>query len=262
MSIKTLQKIGFVIFIQFLGVMFIAEALAQSDKNELLEQASEYFSQSKESEALEAYLEVLEMDEDHFEALWHTSLLYARIGYRMESEEKMREYYENSLEYAEQALEKHSDEGESHFVYAIANGRISDISDRSVRIEKSHIVKEHVEKAVEMMPDYGPAWHLFGLWHSKVANVGSAQKLAAGMFSKGLPEGASNQKAVEYVEKAIELNPDQKLRFKLDLARHYQRAGANQKAISVLKEVVKMNAETEIDKWNLERAGELLQELS
>ncbi len=261
MSIKTLQLTGILILIPFFGGVMLQETQAQPNKEELLEQASEYFSQSQESEALKAYLDVLKVDGDNFEALWHISLLHARIGYRAESKAQMREYYEESLKYAEEVLQKYPEEGRSHFVYAVANGRISDISGSKVRIEKSHVVKRHIDKALEMMPEFGPAWHLLGLWHSKVANVGSAQKFAAGMFSKGLPKGASNAKAAQYIRKAIDLEPSQTLRFKLDLAQHYQRAGEDQKAISVLNEVLKMNAETEIDQWNLERARDLLDDL-
>ncbi|MDR9415798.1 MAG: hypothetical protein RI564_05910 [Gracilimonas sp.] len=261
MSFKKPFKIGIMVLLQFAGIIMLSEVRAQSEKNKLLDKASKNFSQSNETEALESYLEVLKFDKDNFEALWHISLLYARIGYRFESEQKMRTYYQRSLDYAEEVLNKYPEEGKAHFVYAVANGRISDISGSGERVEKSHVIKKHAEKAVDMMPDYAPAWHLLGLWHSKVANVGSAQKLAAGVFSKGLPKGATNQKAVEYIQKAMDLEPEQMLRFKLDLARHYQRSGEHKKAIAVLEEVITMDANNDIDKWNLQRASELLSDL-
>ncbi|MEQ8525088.1 tetratricopeptide repeat protein [Gracilimonas sp.] len=238
-----------------------ADGQTLSNADSISQKAAEYFYESEEKKSLQNYLKVLEIEPDNFEALWHTSLLYARVGYRYESEAEMIENYQKALSYAEKTLKLYPDEGYSHFVYAVSNGRISDVSDSQTRIKKSHLVKKHAEKAVQLLPEYAPAWHLLGLWHSKIANVGSARQFAAGLFSEGLPEGASNQKAVEYMQKAIRIQPEQTLRYKLDLARHYERAGQNTKAIQTLKEIVQIAPNNDIDRWNLERARDLLQKL-
>ncbi|MGN8225788.1 tetratricopeptide repeat protein [Gracilimonas sp. BCB1] len=238
------------------------QAQQNTHPDSLLKTAHSYFNQSLEQQALAAYLDVLKAEPNNFEALWHTSLIYARVGYRYDSEKEMMENYQKALTYAEKTLELYPNKGYSHFVYAVANGRISDLSDSQTRIKKSYIVKKHAEKAVELLPEYAPAWHLLGLWHSKIANVGSARQFAAGLFSNGLPEGASNQKAVEYMQKAMRLQPEQALRYKLDLARHYERAGENSKAIQTLKDIVQITPRNDIDRWNLERARELLDKLS
>lgn len=224
--------------------------------------ATTHFDEGEEQRALEIYLTVLSKDPHHFEALWHTSFVLSRIGFRLDSKKEMSDYYNQALEYAKKTLELYPDKGLSHFVYAIAQGRISDISNSRTRIQKSHIIKKHAEKAVELLPNYGPAWHLLGIWNSEIANVGSAQRFAAGIFSGGLPEGASNKKAEQYIKKALELTPDQVIRFKLDLARHYERSGQKQKAIGTLKEVLKESPRNPIDEWNLERAKGLLEDLS
>ncbi|MFD2531503.1 tetratricopeptide repeat protein [Gracilimonas halophila] len=224
--------------------------------------AADYFEEAKEEESLASYLKVLEKDPEHFDALWHTALLYARIGFRMDLQREKENYYKRSLDFAEKTLELYPDKGYSHFVYAVAQGRMSDISSSGTRIEKSHIIKEHADKAVQLLPDYGPAWHLLGVWNSKIANIGSAQRFAAGLFSRGIPEGASNKKAEEHIKKALELKPDQAIRFKFDLAQHYDRSGQKQKAIDTLKQVVQESPQNQIDEWNLQRAKKLLEELS
>lgn len=257
-----LNRSFYLAIILFLIIPDLAKAQDASATDSLASKAAAYFGEAKEDEALETYLKVLDKDPEHFEALWHTALLYARIGFRMNSKKEMEDYYKRSLEIAEKTIELNPDNGYSHFVYAVAQGRISDISGSGTRIKKSHIMKEHAEIAVEMLPDYGPAWHLLGIWNSEVANIGSAQRFAAGIFSKGLPDGASNEKAEEYIKKALELKPEQVIRFKLDLARHYDRSGQKEKAINTLKEVVKENPQNKIDEWNLKRARKLLEELS
>lgn len=244
----------------FITDLNMAQETTSSDA--LAGKAALFFENAQEEEALKTYLNLLNNDPDHFDALWHTALLYARIGYRTNSEQQREDYYKKSLEYAKKTLDQYPDSGYAHFVYAVAQGRISDVSGSSTRIEKSHIVKDHAQKAVELLPDYGPAWHLLGIWNSEVANVGTAQRLAANIFSNGLPDGASNDKAEEYIKKAMELKPEQVIRFKLDLARHYDRLGQKQKAIDILTEVTQESPRNDIDEWNLQRAKKLLRELS
>jgi len=258
---KIIFKILFFAVLAILPFQLEVTAQKASAVDSLLTVAHTYFDNAEEKKALTAYKKVLNYDKNNFDALWHTSLLYARVGYRYDTEKEMMDNYQEALKYAERTLELYPNRGYSHFVYAIANGRISDLSDTQARIKKSHLVKKHAEKAVELLPDYGPAWHLLGLWNSKVANIGAAQKFAAGLFSQGVPEGASNQKAVQYIQKAISIDPDQTLRYKLDLARHYERAGEDSKAIQTLKEVLRMTPKNYIDEWNLGQARELLSSL-
>ncbi|HET8865934.1 MAG TPA: hypothetical protein VFM80_09555 [Gracilimonas sp.] len=257
-----LNKGFFLVIMICLIIPDLTKAQDAASIDSLASEAAAYFEEAKEEEALETYLKILDENPEHFEALWNTALLYSRIGFRMDSEKEKEDYYKRSLKYAEKALELYPDNGYTQFVYAVAQGRISDISGSNTRIKKSHIVKEHADRAVELLPNYAPAWHLLGVWNSKVANIGSAKRFAAGIFSKGLPDGASNAKAEEYIKKAIELRPEKVIRFKLDLAHHYERSGQKQKAIQILKEVLQENPKNEIEEWNLERAKKLLEELS
>lgn len=247
----------------FMGIGLNNSLYAQTEvpKDSLLSSAQQLFDEGSEKKSLNLFLKVLESDSTNFEALWHTSLLYARLGFRLNNEDAMMEHYQTSMKYAEKAIEEYPDEGYSHFVYAIAHGRISDLSKTNTRIKKSHIIKEHAVKATELLPDYAPAWLLLGVWHSEVANISSAQRIAAGVVSKGIPKGASNEKAEEFIKKAIELDPDQTIRYKLDLGRHYLRAGETQKARQTIQELLEVETKNEIDKWNLERAREVLNEI-
>lgn len=261
MNIKRFNLISFVCLVVFTLSADFLQAQNPAVNDSLLNSATQLFDQYKEREALQTYQKILQRDSLHFEALWHTSLLYARIGFRISDSEQQKDYYHKAMKFAERTLNTYPDSGMSHFVYAVANGRISDISDTNKRIRLSHVIKKHTQKATEMMPDYAPAWLLFGVWHSEVANVSRAQELAASVVSEGIPEGASNEKAVEYIKKAIELNPDNKIRYKLDLARHYKRTGENDKANKELQETLELEPQNDIDRWNLERAREILSEL-
>ncbi|MCH8550226.1 MAG: hypothetical protein LAT80_15255, partial [Balneolaceae bacterium] len=115
---KTAKSITISIAIA-IGMTFgLAEtAIANDDEiDELLEEAEELQDNLKEEEALELYHEILELDEEHYEALWNASLLTTRKYYRVEDEDDQKEGYAKALEIAEKAVDLHSDEGHSHYV--------------------------------------------------------------------------------------------------------------------------------------------------
>tara|TARA_R110002049_G_scaffold58835_1_gene159569 strand:- start:259 stop:1047 length:789 start_codon:yes stop_codon:yes gene_type:complete len=261
MNIYLFKRAFYFLFV--FSSLFTLSLQAQSTNavDSLLQLANQQFDNGNEKQALRNYKEVLETDSLNFKSLWRTSLLYSRIGFRIEDNEEKKDYYQQAMKYAERTINKYPDKGFSHFVYAVANGRISDISDTKERIRRSHIIKKHTDKAIELLPEYAPAWLLLGVWHSEVANITTAQRLAAKFISEGIPVGASNEKAEEYIKKAIELDPEEKIRYQLDLGRHYKRIGEDEKAAQILEKVLEIEPKNEIDKWNLNRAREILEEL-
>lgn len=233
---------------------------AQTEVDSLLQLADERFNNMEEEEALNLYLEVLEKDRNNFTALWNVSLLFAREGYRKDDEEKKRELYKRALYYGEKSILMYPDSGQSHYVYAVANGRLSDLAEKNERIRKSHIIKKHIDTAVKNNPDYAPAWHLYGVWHSNIANISNVKRFAANIVSEGLPSGASNEKAKEYLQKAIELDPDQIL-FRIDLAKHYRSIGQEKNAEQELRELLELEPQIKDDPKLLNEARRMLENI-
>ncbi len=242
----------------FAGVMYAQSGL---EPGELLEEAEKLMNEMKEEEALETYLSVLDADSENYEALWNASLLYASIGFRLDDEDSQKEYYEKAEELAEKSLELYPYRGHPYYVMAVAKGRMADIAGVNRRIELGHEIEEYVEKALERMPEHAPSWHLYGVWQSEVANVSRAERMAARFISGGLPDG-SDEKAEEYLKKAIELDPESII-IRLDLARHFERSGQDDMAIAVLEELIDLGLEpqTKDDPGHLEDARELLNDL-
>ncbi|MCC5913158.1 MAG: hypothetical protein JJU46_02175 [Balneolaceae bacterium] len=259
---KTAKSITISIAIA-IGMTFgLAEtAIANDDEiDELLEEAEELQDNLKEEEALELYHEILELDEEHYEALWNASLLTTRKYYRVEDEDDQKEGYAKALEIAEKAVDLHSDEGHSHYVYAVAKGRLYDLKGTRDMIEASHEIEERIEKAADLIPDYAPVWHLWGVWHSDIADANRAERAAARMVSDGLPDDAEEDKAEEYLKKAIDMMPESIL-FRVDLAKHYMSVDEEVKAKEVLEEAASMEPEMMDDDDKKEEAKELLEEL-
>jgi FimV-like protein len=234
--------------------------LTSEEIEELLEVAAEKFDKGDEEESVELFLKVLEADSINYDALWNISILYSRMGFRLDRESEMKEYFEKAKKHAEKAKEYHPDKGRPYYVYAVALGRMTDLMSTRDRIRAAHDIEENVKKAAEIEPDYAPVWHLYGVWHSDVANVSRVERIAARFISKGLPRGSS-EKAEEFLKKAIQMD-ENRILFRMDLARHYIEVGEKEKAGKVLENILKMEARTKDDPGNLEAAKEMLGKLS
>lgn len=219
----------------FVFAILAIASVQVTDINDLIMKAEEHMALMNEDEALETYLQILELDPVQYQALWNASLLYASVGYRYEDDHMKKMYFERAVEHAEKAVQAHPDRGHPYYVMAVAKGRMTDIANMRSRIRLAYTVEENVKKSLEIMPDYAPSWHLYGVWHSEVANVGRAERLAARFISRGLPEG-SNQKAEKYLKKAAELDPESIL-IRLDLARHFIRSGQKSNAVNTLEQL-------------------------
>jgi tetratricopeptide (TPR) repeat protein len=144
---------------------------------------------------------------------------------------------------------------------AVAKGRMADMVGVNRRIELGHEIEGYVARALELMPEHAPSWHLYGVWQSEVANVSRAERIAARFLSGGLPDG-SDEKAEEYLEKAMELDPESII-IRLDLARHYIRSGQDEKAIAALEELLALDLQPQVrdDPDHLKDARLLLEDL-
>lgn len=256
------------LFLTFILLLFVAHAssgvgLAQSPNSEsideMLEKANNLHMTGEEQESLDVYLDVLDRDSDNLEALWNATVLHTKIGHRKDSEEEMADHYEKAGELADRALEHHGDSGYAFYAKAVATARMTEILDTGDKIEASHEIKENIEKASERLPDFAPVWHLYGVWHSDVANTSSAEKMAAGLFSKGVPD-ASNDKAEEYLLKATEMD-EENILFLQDLAKHYLKVDKPEKAKEVLSKILEVEPVMKDDEAYQQEAKDLLSDL-
>ena len=256
---KNINKL-ILLLVLFMFTITAVEVYGQSSsEEELIKQAAEKFEDGDEERALELYEEVLEKDPEHYEALWNASVLQAREGYRKEDESEQEEWFQKAVEFAEKAVEHHPDKGHSHYALAVAKGRLSVLKGTRDRISMAHEIREHLEKAAEYEPDFAPVWHLWGVWHSDVANISSAERTAASLISEGIPD-ADNETAEKYLKKAIELD-DEHILFRLDLARHYLEIGEDEKAKEVLEKLIELEPQTKDDPGKLDEAKKLLEDL-
>lgn len=229
-----------------------------SDK---LKKAAELVESADEAGAIELYEEVLEENPEQVDALWNTSVLYAQRGYRLNKESEQESNYKTAERYADRCLEAHPKQAPCHFAKALAVGRLADIVGTRDRIRKSKVVRDHTNEAIKLNPEFSRSWHLLGVWHSEVANLGRKEIFAARTFFGGLPKGASNKKAEEAFQKALEMNPENIL-IHLDFARHFKRTGETEKAIELLSKIQTIEPKYKDDPNHIARAQKILQDLT
>lgn len=246
----------------FLFAFFIAApmVLAAQDITELEQRADSLYEAFEEKQALELYNQILEEQPDHYEALWRSSFLYSRIGNRFEDEDDQEEYFNRGIELAERALKVDSTDTQSNFVMSVAMGRKALISGARDRVAASRDIKKYADRTLKYDSTHAGAWHVLGRWNYKIANLSWMERAAANTLFGGIPGDASNEKAAEYIEKAIDLN-DSNLLYYYDLATVYEEMGQDQQAINTCKSALDMPNLTPDDEGIKEDCRELIKDL-
>lgn len=260
-NLKTgfMKKVLFLTLWLLAGVM-LHGAWAQETVDQLKSRADSLYTHYQEQQALEVYKQVLDKSPRDYTALWRTSFLMARIGNRQDSKDAKKEYFNKAKAYAGQALDVDSTDAGSNFAMAVAMGRMALISGARDRVAASRDIKNFAERALKYDPDHAGALHVLGRWHLKVANLNFAERMAANVLFGGVPKGASEEKAVEYLERAVSLKPDFIL-YRYDLARAYDETGQEQKAIATLNKALTLSPRTPDDPGLLQECREMLKDL-
>jgi len=245
----------------FLLFSFNAVFSQNNEKLESLLREGELLDKNmKEEEALEKFLEALNIDPDNHFGLWNTSLLYSKIGFRKEEDDDKIKYFRIGKEYAKKALNIKPNDAESNFVMAVAAGREAEISSPSARVVAARDVKKYADSAVESNPDHDGAWHVKAKWNYRAANLNFFEELAANLLFGGGFEEASNEKSVAAFKKAIALDPGNVL-YHLDFAIEYVEINEEEKAIELLKKALTLKPEYYDDAMYLEQCKALLSDL-
>ena len=246
----------------FIGIslLLLPTLLIAQNQSQLEQRADSLYDAYEEKQALELYNQILEDNPDKFEALWRTSFLYSRIGNRLDKKSQQEEYYNKAIDLAERALAVDSTHSQSNFVMAVAMGRKALISGARDRVAASRAIKKYADRAIEYDEEHAGAWHVLGRWHFKVANLSWIERAAANTLFGGIPGDASNEKAAEYIQKAIDLD-DNYVLYYYDLAKVYEEMGQDQQAIESCQQALEVPNLTPDDEKIKNDCRELISDL-
>lgn len=121
--------------------------------------------------------------------------------------EDQKRYAELALENSLRAHQLAPDNAVNSLSVAISYGKLGLYSSVSNKVKYARLSEEFTELAVLQDPDYAWAWHVLGRWNYEVAELGATKRFLVSMFFGGLPQ-ASTQRAVEFLQKAVALDPE------------------------------------------------------
>lgn len=237
-----------------------------SEISNLLQQADSLYAAFRTREALQALSRVLQLDPENFEATAKSSRGYIDLGDMIPDtdpaarEQKLKEY-RTAEEYARKAvrLDPHNTWG--HFYVAASLGKIASLSSVSKQIDLAGEIRAEVEKSLDADPQNGFAYHIYGIWHRKMAEVGHTSRMLASTFLwRTIPKGDLNT-SVEYLKKAIALNP-KVISHYLELGKTYISLGKYDLARASLKTSLAQPIQFSDDANHKKEAEKLLKDIS
>ena len=153
---------------------------------------------------------------------------YSDLAVDLKTSAEKKATLERALDYSLRAVALDPNNAENVLSVAVCHGKLAVYSDIRDKVRHSRLVREEAEKAIALSPRYAWAHHLLGRWHTEVASLGFTAQFFLKTFYGGLPP-ASKTEGVRFLERAVELEPDQ-LVHRLELGFAY--AAANQPTLA------------------------------
>jgi tetratricopeptide (TPR) repeat protein len=242
-----------------------AAACCRSDIARWHKNADRLYSQFRPKDAVAELQKILEIDGGNFEALSKLARAYIDIGDMIAEsgadwkDRKLKEYLV-AEEYARKAVQADPQAAWGHFWVAAALGSIAMVSPVSKQVELAGEIRVNVERALARDPRNGPAYHIYGVWHRKLAEIGGASRMVATvLYGQSVPVG-SLEKSAEYLRKAVDLNPTF-IVSRLELARTHIARGEWEPARTLLRSISDLPVRFSDDNKHKKQAALLLAEI-
>jgi len=237
-----------------------------SEVSQLLLQSDALYVAFKPKEALKALMRVLELEPNHQEALAKAARVYIEFGDIIAEtepgwQEKRFQQYRSAEDYARKAVKSDSNNTWGHFYLAASLGKIAAHSSVSKQIDLADEIRSAVEKSIACDPQNGFAYHVYGMWHRRMAEVGKTSRfLASAFLGRSVPQG-NLITSVEYFQKAIGLNPTV-ISHHLELGKTYIAMGKWDLARASLKSSLAHPLQFSDDANHKKEAEKLLREIN
>lgn len=244
----------------FLIVALVTFLTAKTQNQQLIAEAVKLEAAFQEAAALEKLQQVLKADPGNYFALWKSSELYSRLGIAQPTKEKQVAYYARARQLAGQAIKALPKGAEGYYVMSVAMGRLALAGPTKEKIAAVKAIKENAEKALQLNPGHGRAWHVLGKWHYEVSGLNIVERTAVKVFYGGFPP-SSTQQSINAYERAKSLEPAFALNH-LELAKAYLRNNQEAKAKALLQQLATLPTRTGDDNRVKAEGRELLRSIN
>src|SRR4029453_14394829 len=166
-----------------------------ADIAQLHKSADRLYAHFKPKEAARELQKILLVDEQNLEALVKLSRAHIDIGDMISAsspdaqERKMKEY-RIAEEYARKAIRANPNSTWGYFYVAGSLGSMAILSPVDKQIDIAVEIRDAVKKTIALDPQNGFAYHIYGVWHRKMAEVGEASRVFVSVrYGRSIPAG-------------------------------------------------------------------------
>ncbi|XP_053087730.1 regulator of microtubule dynamics protein 3 isoform X2 [Pangasianodon hypophthalmus] len=166
---------------------------------------------------------------DNVEFLWRLARAYNDMCEHAEDEDERRSYVEQGRDEAESALQRNGLNADCHKWFAVLTAQTSQCDSMHSKLKCSHILKEHLDRALALRDDDPLCFYLLGRWCYEMSRLSwLEQKAAAALYET--PPCSSLQHALENFLKAEELKPGFSRAVRLYIAKCHKDLGNESEA--------------------------------
>ncbi len=174
--------------------------------------------------ALQHFQAALDQDSSSYDANWRGALTLLDLGEEVPGSSKGKErdsLYSLAERYATRAVASNPKGADGHFALAASIGRRSLALGTKARIRQAGIIRREALRAIELNPRHDGAYHIMGRWNAEIMRIsGISRFFARNFLGAGVFKEASWNKAINYMQKAVELDPG-RIYHRLELALIY-----------------------------------------
>ncbi|GAA6218531.1 regulator of microtubule dynamics protein 3-like [Lates japonicus] len=121
------------------------------------------------------------------EFLWRLARAYSDMYESTEDKQEKKTYAQQGREEAELALKKNGLNAECHKWFAVLTGLTSQHESMHGKLKSSHILKEHLDRAIALRDDDPMCFYLLGRWCYEVTTLDWLEKKAAAALYQSPP---------------------------------------------------------------------------
>ncbi|XP_032399576.1 regulator of microtubule dynamics protein 3 [Etheostoma spectabile] len=183
---------------------------------------------------------------DSREFLWRLARAYRDMYESTEDKQEKKAYAQQGREEAELALKKNGLNAECHKWFAVLTELTSQHDSMHSKLKSSHILKEHLDRALALRDDDPMCFYLLGRWCYEVATLDWLEKKAAAALYQSPPTSTLHD-ALENFLKAEELSPGFSKTVRLYIAQCHRKLGNISEATNWTELALKMPTNSNYD---------------
>jgi cytochrome c-type biogenesis protein CcmH/NrfG len=239
-----------------LVIVFGISVFPLSAQNKQQDKAKSLFEHHKDKKALKAYKQILKKDAKNLKALWHSSLLYSRLGDHTKNKNHKKKYYKMAKKMAYKALKVDDSDTHANYAQAVAlgeNARITDNINEKLKAAKN--IRKYAKRAIKADSTNAGAWFLLANWNYNISSKGNLSESMPGL------KGASMKNAKKAIHKALKLQPSN-VHYLYVLAQVQKATDENKKALKTCQKVIHHSSKNKNDKEQREGCQKIIHQLN